>query len=44
MADDIDKVADFVEAGARLVVKVADDIEEMARVAALSAQKRKIWR
>ncbi|XP_024360337.1 uncharacterized protein [Physcomitrium patens] len=35
---DIDKVADLVEAGASLVVKVAEDIEAMAHVAEISAQ------
>ena len=36
---DIDRVADFVEAGARLVVKLADEIEAMAHVAELTAQE-----
>lgn len=39
IAEDINKVADFVEEGARLVVKVADEIEEIAHVADLSAQE-----
>lgn len=38
-AEDIDKVADFVDEGAKLVVKVADEIEAMAHVADLSAQE-----
>ncbi|KAG0622029.1 hypothetical protein M758_3G065800 [Ceratodon purpureus] len=36
---DIDKVADFVEEGARLVVKLADEIEAMAHIAELTAQE-----
>lgn len=39
IAEDIDKVADFVEEGARLVIKVADEIEEIAHVADISAQE-----
>lgn len=39
IAEDIDKVADFVDEGARLVVKVADEIEEIAHVADVSAQE-----
>lgn len=39
IAEDINKVADFVDEGARLVVKVADEIEEIAHAADLSAQE-----
>ena len=38
-AGDIDKVADFVEEGTRLVVKLADEIEALAHVAELTAQE-----
>lgn len=38
-AGDIDRVADFVEQGARLVVKLADEIEAMAHIAELTAQE-----
>lgn len=39
IAEDIDKVADFIDEGARLVIKVADEIKEIAHVADLSAQE-----
>ena len=39
IAEDIDKVIDLIDDGARLVVKVADEIEEIAHVAEVSAQE-----